>query len=86
MTKKSLYERLGGYDAISAVSNDLVDRLQRDQQLGSPSFKARKPTSSKPNKERCIERGDIASFKACAMPREWQREILRILFWTRRSG
>jgi hemoglobin len=30
MTNKSLYDRLGGYDAISAVSNDLVDRLQRD--------------------------------------------------------
>ena len=34
MSKKSLYERLGGYDAISAVSNDLVDRLQRDPHLG----------------------------------------------------
>ena len=34
MSKKSLYERLGGYDAISAVSNDLVDRLQTDPQLG----------------------------------------------------
>ena len=34
MTNKSLYDRLGGYDAISAVSDDLVDRLQRDPQLG----------------------------------------------------
>ena len=34
MSKKSLYERLGGYDAIAAVSNDLVDRLQKDPQLG----------------------------------------------------
>ena len=34
MSTKSLYERLGGYDAINAVSNDLVDRLQRDPQLG----------------------------------------------------
>ena len=32
--QKSLYERLGGYDAIAAVSNDLVDRLQKDPQLG----------------------------------------------------
>ena len=24
MSNKSLYERLGGYDAIAAVSNDLV--------------------------------------------------------------
>ncbi len=34
MDKKSLYERLGGYDAIAAVSNNLVDRLQQDPQLG----------------------------------------------------
>ncbi|VUZ86302.1 hypothetical protein MELA_02703 [Candidatus Methylomirabilis lanthanidiphila] len=26
-TKKSLYERLGGYDAITAVANDLLPRL-----------------------------------------------------------
>ena len=32
--QKSLYERLGGYDAIASVSNDLVDRLQKDPQLG----------------------------------------------------
>lgn len=31
---KSLYERLGGYDAISAVANDLLPRLQADAQLG----------------------------------------------------
>ena len=30
----TLYERLGGYDAISAVVNDLVPRLQSDPQLG----------------------------------------------------
>jgi len=30
---KTLYERLGGYDAISAVANDLVARLQADPQL-----------------------------------------------------
>lgn len=33
-TKKSLYERLGGYDAITAVANDLLPRLQADPQLG----------------------------------------------------
>ena len=32
--KKSLYERLGGYDAITAVANDLLPRLQTDPQLG----------------------------------------------------
>ena len=31
---KSLYERLGGYDAITAVANDLLPRLQADPQLG----------------------------------------------------
>ena len=31
--KKSLYERLGGHDAIAAVANDLLPRLQSDPQL-----------------------------------------------------
>jgi hemoglobin len=30
---KTLYERLGGYDAISAVANDLLPRLQADSRL-----------------------------------------------------
>ena len=30
----SLYERLGGYDAIAAVVNDLIPRLMSDDQLG----------------------------------------------------
>ena len=34
MTKKSLYARLGGYDAISAVVNDLLPRLIADSRLG----------------------------------------------------
>ena len=33
MSKKTLYERLGGYHAISAVANDLLPRLQADPQL-----------------------------------------------------
>jgi len=33
MSKTTLYERLGGYDAISAVANDLLSRLQADSQL-----------------------------------------------------
>jgi hemoglobin len=32
--EKSLYERLGGYDAISAVVNELAVRLVTDRQLG----------------------------------------------------
>ena len=33
MSKTTLYERLGGYDAISAVANDLLPRLQADSRL-----------------------------------------------------
>ncbi len=32
--KKSLYDRLGGYDAIAAVADDLMARLNKDPQLG----------------------------------------------------
>jgi hemoglobin len=31
--EKTLYERLGGYDAIAAVANDLLLRLRADPQL-----------------------------------------------------
>ena len=34
MSEKSLYERLGGYDAIAAVADDLLPRLENDAQLG----------------------------------------------------
>jgi hemoglobin len=34
MQTKSLYERLGGYDAIAAVTDDLLTRLLNDPQLG----------------------------------------------------
>jgi hemoglobin len=33
MSEKSLYERLGGYDAISAVAHDLLVRLRADAGL-----------------------------------------------------
>lgn len=33
MMSVSLYERLGGYDAISVVASDLLPRLQSDPQL-----------------------------------------------------
>ena len=33
MSNKTLYERLGGYDAICAVAGDLLARLQSDPQL-----------------------------------------------------
>jgi hemoglobin len=33
MSKKTLYERLGGYDAISAVADNLLPRMQADAQL-----------------------------------------------------
>lgn len=34
MSEKSLYERLGGYDAINAVVDDLLPRLAGDAELG----------------------------------------------------
>src|SRR5262250_1728138 len=34
MSTKTLYSRLGGYDAICAVANDLLPRLRADPQLG----------------------------------------------------
>ena len=34
MSEETLYQRLGGYDAISAVANNLLDRLMQDEQLG----------------------------------------------------
>jgi len=34
MSEKTLYARLGGYDAIAAVAGDLLPRLQADAQLG----------------------------------------------------
>ncbi len=34
MNQQSLYERLGGYDGITAFTNDLLPRLQADSQLG----------------------------------------------------
>ena len=33
MSNKTLYERLGGYDAIRAVSEDLLPRLMSDSRL-----------------------------------------------------
>jgi hemoglobin len=34
MNQKTLYDRLGGYDGITAFANDLLPRLQSDPQLG----------------------------------------------------
>lgn len=33
-TKDSLYKRLGGYDAIAAVTDDFIKRLATDKKLG----------------------------------------------------
>ena len=33
-TEKSLYERLGGYDALAAVTDDFAGRLIKDKTLG----------------------------------------------------
>ena len=34
MSEQTLYQRLGSYDAISAVADDLLPRFQQDPQLG----------------------------------------------------
>jgi hemoglobin len=34
MSEKTLYQRLGGYDAMCAVADDLLPRLQSDSRLG----------------------------------------------------
>lgn len=34
MSDNSLYTRLGGFDAVTAVANDLLPRLMSDSQLG----------------------------------------------------
>ena len=34
MSDKSLYERLGGYDGISAAFDDLMQRIKKDPSLG----------------------------------------------------
>ena len=34
MNQPSLYERLGGYDGVTAFASDLLPRLQSDHQLG----------------------------------------------------
>jgi hemoglobin len=34
MNQKTLFERLGGYEGITAFANDLLPRLQADPQLG----------------------------------------------------
>jgi hemoglobin len=34
MNPGSLYERLGGYNGITAFANDLLPRVQTDSQLG----------------------------------------------------
>ena len=34
MQEKSLYQRLGGYDAIAAVTDDFIGRLAADEELG----------------------------------------------------
>jgi hemoglobin len=34
MAQKSLYDRLGGYEGVTAFANDLLPRLQGDSQLG----------------------------------------------------
>ena len=34
MTEKTLYERLGNYEGVTAFVNDLMPRVRADSQLG----------------------------------------------------
>jgi hemoglobin len=52
--QKSLYERLGGYDAIAAVTNDLLSRLRNDLQLGR-FWKSRAEDSIMPERQLLID-------------------------------
>ena len=54
MSKRTLYERLGGYDAISAVANDLLPRLQADSQL-APFWQHRGEDGLKREKQLLID-------------------------------
>ena len=44
MSTKTLYTRLGGYDAVAAVVSDLLPRLQQDPALSH--FRERRPEDS----------------------------------------
>ena len=46
--EKTLYERLGGYDAISAVADDLLPRLIADTQSGKRPDQASPPSAGIP--------------------------------------
>ena len=35
LARKSLYERLGGYDALAAAVDDLIPRLHGDPEIGA---------------------------------------------------
>lgn len=54
MNQKTLYERLGGYDAISAVVSDLLPRLRGDPQLG-PFWQHRAEDSLQRSKQHLID-------------------------------
>jgi hemoglobin len=54
MAKKSLYERLGGYDAIAALVDDLLQRLLSDPQVGI-YWKGRNTASKKRDRQILVD-------------------------------
>ena len=54
MPTKTLYERLGGYDAISAVVSDLLPRLRGDSEIGQ-FWQHRAEDSLKRSKQHLID-------------------------------
>ena len=69
--QKTLYERLGGYDAIAAVANDLLPRLRNDPQLGR-FWKHRAEDSTMREKQLlidflCANAGEPMYYRGCDM-------------------
>jgi hemoglobin len=54
VTTKTLYERLGGYDAISTVVSDLLPRLRGDSEIGQ-FWQHRAEDSLKRSKQHLID-------------------------------
>lgn len=52
--QKSLYQRLGGYDAIAAVTDDFIGRLVQDESI-SVMFKGHSESSLKRTRQLVVE-------------------------------
>jgi hemoglobin len=62
--EKSLYERLGGYDAIAAVVDDFIGRLVSDKQL-APFFQGHSTDSLKRIRQHVVDQFCAAAGGPC---------------------